>query len=799
LDRGHRIYRLGGVNVDRALVAALALECDGFSGICPTPSDVRVMAEVLPRSAPLGASRERAETMIRTSKLRAPRARVGAVERGRLLRQLAGAADSSVVVISASAGYGKSILAGQWSAACQRPGAWINLDRGDNDPVVFLSYVAHALDRLAPVDPELLDELSASAPRIDEIALPALAVEFARSAPFELVLDDVHELSQRRSVAALSFLVNEIPPGSQMVLVTRVDLELPLARRRVSGDLLEIRADKLALDADETRALAAARGVIISEGSLELLRERTEGWAAGIALAVHAMDELTSGDSVAEGIGGEQRHIADYLMEVVLARETEERRRFLLATSVLRRMTASLCDAVLEAAGSTDVLRELERSNSFVVGLDDDGGWYRYHYLFGELLRSELDRLHPGLAALYLARAAKWHEHDGSDPEEAFRCAHECGDLQGAGRIALASYAVLLSRGQIETVRLWLLDCTEDEVASDPQLAVAAGWVHLLLGEAEKAQQFAFAAERGNLDVPSAEGATSLRSSLANLQGAIAPRGIHEMLADAEFVCGAEKESPQSLQLVGGWRAIGTANVLLGRPDEAMTALREALMLAGRRPELAVPRIFCLDYLVFAAADTGRWSEARKWAREAGALVAEYRLERSVGAVAMFTARATVFAHDGDFERAKVELAEACRIRDFVRGARWLNADMNLRWGSISLLLGDRSAAREYADDARAALHGYPDPGTLPTRLAQLDERIARADDARLTPAELQVAAFLPAHRSLQEIADTLSVSRATVKTHVAAIYSKLGVATRSEAVEQMARLGIEPAAAERV
>jgi LuxR family transcriptional regulator, maltose regulon positive regulatory protein len=715
-----------------------------------------------------------------------------------VLGQLAAAADARIVLISASAGYGKSILAAQWSERCERPVAWIDLDRGDNDPVVFLSYVANALNRLGPVEPELLDELSTPAPQVDAVVLPALAVELARVSPFELILDDVHELSQGRSLAVVNFLLSEIPQGSQVMLVTRVDPELPLARYRVSGDLLEIRADRLAFDAEEIRALAVSSGALFSDSSFELLRERTEGWPAGIALAMDAVDDGASGDAVAKGIAGGQRQIADYLLEVVLSGETDRHRRFLLATSVLRRMTASLCDTVLGVPGSDDVLRELERSNSFVIALDDHRGWYRYHHLFGELLRSELDRQHPGLAAVYLARAAEWYEQDGGDPEEAFRCAHECGDLERAGRIALASWDELASRGQLETMRLWLLDCTEDEIASDPQLAVAAAWVYALLGEAEKAERFALAAERGDLDVPSADGATSLRSSLANLGSALAPRGIHQMLADAEFVYAAEKGPAQTRWLLGGCRAIGTANVLLGRPDEAIAALREALMLTSGRPELAYVRAFCLSYLAFAEADSRRWSMARKWAREATALVAEHHLDHTLQAVTAFTARAMMLAHDGDFERAARELADARANAHFLGGARWINADINLRWGNIALDLGDRTAPREHADDARAALRGYPDPGTLPTRLAQLDERIAHATDLHLTPAELRIAAFLPTHCSLQEIAETLSVSRPTVKTHVAAIYAKLGVATRSEAVEQMEQLGIEPTAAKR-
>jgi len=399
-------------------------------------------------------------------------------------------------------------------------------------------------------------------------------------------------------------------------------------------------------------------------------------------------------------------------------------------------MTASLCDAVLGVPGSADVLRELERSNSFVIELDRDRGWYRYHHLFCEVLRSELDRLDPESAAVYLARAAQWYEEQGHDPGEAFRYAHESGDLERAGRIALASWDVLGSHGRLETIHLWFLDCTDEELASDPQLALAAAWVYALLGDPDKAEQFALGAEQGDLDVPSADGATSLRSSLANFRSAFAPRGIHQMLADAEFVYAAEKASTHTRWVIGACRGIGIANLLLGRPDETTTVLREALMLSRGHPELAHSRILCLGYAAFAAADMGRWSEARKWAQEAMALVVARHLDGFVTAVPVFTAKAMVHAHDGDFDQAKPALAEATRLAHLVLGARWSIADMNLRWGNISVDLGDRTAAREHADDARAAVRGYPDPGTLPDRLAQLDERIAGAADPQLTAAD---------------------------------------------------------------
>lgn len=724
--------------------------------------------------------------------MRTPPQRVPVVERRRLLRLLAAETEVPIVVISASAGYGKSTLAVQWSSQCQRPAALLSLDRSDNDPVVLLNYLAQSLDRLAPVDRQLHAELSRRAPRVNEVVLPALARELACLSPLELILDDVQEVSDPPSRAVLAFLLEHKPLGSQLVLVTREQLDLPLASRRVAGELLEIRADRLAFDFDETRALAVRCGARLSEPSLRVIHARTEGWPAGVELALRADDPAPKDD--VSVVRGTQREIADYLVEVVLDRESERHRTFLLATSVLRRMTAPLCDVVLGTPGSSNVLEELERSNSFVIPLDDHRGWYRYHDLFGEVLRSELERRHPGLAAVYLSRAAEWHERDGSHPEETFRCAHECGDLVRMGRVALASCEGLTARGSHETVRSWLEDCRREEIESDPQLAIAAGWLHSLEGEGARAQRYALAAEPGDLDGPSADGASSIRSSLANLRSHLAYRGIDQMLADAEYVYAAERDT-SARWLADSSRAIGTAKLLLGRPDEAVAALREALIVTTAA-ELAASRAFCLGYLVFAAAESGRWPEARKWAREAKALIGERNLGQDLPAPIVYTAKATVLVHDGDLYRAAQELAEARSLSQLLSATRWMTADVELRWGDLSLHLGERLNAREHAGIAGAALNGYLDPGALRSRLSALEERIARAADLQLTPSELRILPFLPTHLLVKEIAARLHLSTATVKTHLHGIFNKLDVSTRSEAVDKMEQLGLEAARA---
>ena len=521
---------------------------------------------------------------------------------------------------------------------------------------------------------------------------------------------------------------------------------------------------------------------------------RTEGWAAAVALATLSLRGRDGAAVRAAGLLGNQQQIADYLLEEVLERQPEPLKGFLLGTSVLERLSAPLCDVVLgidDAAGS---LEALARSNAFVVPLDDHREWYRYHHLFSDLLRAELKRRHPELVPVYLRRAAGWCEAHGT-PGEAFAYAYESGDLVQAGRIALAHRYEFARRGQIESLRLWLERCTEEEIASDPQLSIAAAWVFLYRGDAARARRFVSAAERGPLDVASADGACSLRSALANVRTVLAPAGIPQMLRDAEFVYASEKKAG-TRWLVSGCRAMGVAYVLLGRPQEAITVLREGLALSSHQPELATARVVSLGYLAFAAAEIDNRRDVQRWAVEATWLVAKAHLDETAHSAIAYTAGALAHQQRGDHPEAARQLARVRRVRRHLRGAPWVNIDLALRCAEISLDLGDLAGALECAQVAGDALQGYPDAGTLPARLARLEERIRRGQDYGLTPAELRLVAFLPTHLSLQEIADRLHLSRVTVKTQVASIYDKLGVPGRSEAVELVEQAGLGSTAA---
>ena len=545
---------------------------------------------------------------------------------------------SRVVLVSAPAGYGKSTLVAQWSALDPRASGWVQLGSGDNDSIVLLAHVVAALERTGPVSGELLDELSGRMPRIDEVVIPLLAADLGERDPFVLVLDDVDVITAEKSRAILAFLVDQIRPDSQLVLLTRGDPGVALGRLRASGDLVEIGTALLTLDPMETRDVAASRGLALSQAEAGALCERTEGWAAAVALATLALRGRDDAAVRAAGLSGDQQQIADYLVEEVLERQPDDLKRFLLGTSILDRMTAPLCDAVLGTDDAAGSLEGLARCNAFVVSLDDHREWYRYHHLFRDLLRAELKRRHPELVTAYLQRAAQWCERRGS-PGEAFAYAHEAGDLAHAGRIALANRDEFASRGQIDSLRLWLERCTDTEIESDPQLSIAAAWVFGYLGDAARARRFLVAAERTLAGLASGDAASSLRSALASLRSAMAPDGISQMLRDAELGYACEKKMG-TRWLLGARRAMGAAYLLLGRPDEAIAVLRDSLALSSARPDLTHTRVFTLGYLVFAVNELGERRDAQRWAVQAGWLVAQHHLHDTIYGAIAYTAEA---------------------------------------------------------------------------------------------------------------------------------------------------------------
>ncbi len=698
--------------------------------------------------------------------------------------------DRKIVLICAAAGYGKSTVLRHWCASdASRPTIWVPLDQSDNAARALLARLMSGLHQLAPLDSEVIGTLNRRTTSVDAAMLTALTRSMAQRAPFQLAVDDLHIITDAHSLQVIRHTVDTIPAGCQIVIATRSDPDIRLARMRAAGDLLEIRSESLTLNVEATAEYLALLGVTATDASVESLHEATEGWPAGIALAC-----LASGTDGRHGLpahlNGQRHQIAEYFVEEVLSSLDDDTRSFLLRTAVVRRFSAELVNAKLERQDAHEIITRLAASNSFLIPLDDDHRWFRYHHLFQDLLNDQLDRIDTADRRVLLQRAARWH-HEHGTIDEAFDYAQRAGDMAMAGRLMLGSWGRLASRGQMATLLMWLGRSSDEEIASDPSYSIIAGWVHALTGEVRRAEFFAAAAQRHRLDVPSADGAASLASALANLRSAIGASGVEQMLEDGQFVYDAELPS-RSRWLIGGCRAIGTAHLLLGHLDEALDALHEAIRLAGGDDATAHAEVHCLGLAAFGHLDRGEVDPAGARVLDANRLMARNGLESTFEAMAPTAADAVVSYRRGNLPRARRLLGAVTDRLSIADAAPWYKASIAIRLGELAADLEDSATAERLVGAASKSLGILPDAGTLPGRLSQLRDRLVRpsAGYAILTPAERRVLVQLATHKTLAEIGKTLYVSRTTVKSHVSSIYSKLGVTSRHEAVSRLPTSG---------
>jgi LuxR family transcriptional regulator, maltose regulon positive regulatory protein len=422
-------------------------------------------------------------TPILATKLYVPPPRPRAVLRLRLTGHLNGGLNGKLTLVSAPAGFGKTTLLGEWVAGCERPVAWLSMDEEDNDPTRFLAYFVAALQTIAPdIGEGVLGVLQSPQPPPIESILTALLNEIDTVPDdFVLVLDDYHVIDGSAVEEALSFVLEHLPPGMHLVIATREDPQLPLARLRARGQLSEVRADDLRFTPDEAAEfLNEAMGLSLSKEDIAALETRTEGWIAGLQLAALSMRGLADATSFIKSFTGTHHFVLDYLVEEVLGQQSESVQTFLLRTSILERLCGPLCDAVVSgpSASGQETLEYLERANLFLVPLDDERRWYRYHHLFAELLRQ---RLHQSAASsmgdevrdvaeLHI-RASRWYEDNGWEIE-AFQHAASANDVERAARLVEGEGMPLIFRGAVAPVLTWLESLPTTELDARPSLRV---------------------------------------------------------------------------------------------------------------------------------------------------------------------------------------------------------------------------------------------------------------------------------------------------------------------------------------
>ncbi len=462
-----------------------------------------------------------------STKLYRPQPRANIVARTRLTDKLQDAMrrPGGFTLISAPAGFGKTSLLSEFIARSARPAAWLTLDESDNDPIRFWSYLLEACRTVEPhIGESALALLQIPAP-LPEQAIPTLLINDIAGlhGALLLILDDYHVIQNQSIHGALGFLLDHMPAQLQLVVSTRIDPPWPLSHFRVRQQMTEVRAADLRFNADETGAfLNGIMQLGLSPEDIAALEARTEGWIASLQLAALSMEGRSDLSAFIRNFTGSHAYVAEYLVEEVLQRQPEDVRSFLLRTSILKRMNASLSEAVSGQADGRSRLRQLLQANLFLVALDDEGEWFRYHQLFADLLQARLRQDLPAeaLAALH-ARAMDWYEQAGMLPE-AIEHALAAPDHARAVQIVEKAALPMILQAHVRTVESWL-QAIPTEQQHSPRLDMAFAWLYLLRALPEQAQPYldrlALFFATGDAADPSLEGEwLALRSKASNMQ-----------------------------------------------------------------------------------------------------------------------------------------------------------------------------------------------------------------------------------------------------------------------------------------
>ncbi len=676
------------------------------------------------------------------SKITLPAIRSDLVPRQRLLAQMQIGMQHGLTLVGAPAGFGKTTLVSTWAQQCGYPVSWVSLDINDNDPVVFWIYVVTALQEMHPeIGKTALALLQSPQPTSLERILTVLLNELStHQEHFALVLDDYHMIDSPAIADALTFLLEHRPTQMHLFIASRVDPPLPLARLRMRRQLVELRADALRFTAEEASLfLREMMGLDVSTGEIETLETRTEGWIAGLQLAALSMQGRKDIHGFITAFAGSHRYIIDYLAEEVLHQQSEAMRTFLMQTSILERMNASLCDAVTGQTGSQAILEHLEQANLFVVPLDDERNWYRYHHLFADVLQYHLRQLQPELVAELRKRASTWFEQEGS-LVEAVNYAIAAEDFKRAGQLAALVWMTMVQRGEYVTLLRWLEATPEDVLLSQPRLCLQYAWILLFTGQVGAHERPLRIAEQAWSAEGNAAGlgeVYDLYAHVARLRGdaayalsygqqalallpqdnlyfrgssAIAVGAAYLMLGNMEEAHEYLLEGRSQSQMANNLISVLLATILLtdievmqGRLQDAAHVYQEVLQQAGSWPLWQVVEAHIALGSLFL--EWNQLDDAAQHLRQAIALGKETL--REIYLAPGYIILAEVMQARGEYEQAQEFLARAIEM------AQKLGHDRALRWAMagqarMALAQEDWSAIEQWISTASITLADEP-------------------------------------------------------------------------------------------
>jgi LuxR family maltose regulon positive regulatory protein len=732
------------------------------------------------------------------SKLRVPDLRPGLVSRTALVNRLRANSASPVVVITAPGGYGKTTLLAQWADRDARPFAWVSIDSHDTDPIVLLRHVAGAMHAIRPLGRDVLEALADPGRSMWTSALPRLASALSSfREPLVIVLDDAHLLRSTEALEAVDVLSDHVPAGATLVLAGRHMPKLSIALLRAEGRLFELGTEQLALTPREGQVFLRSLGVDLPFADVTSLVRDCEGWPAAVGLAAQTLHDDTSvrRDGEPLRLDGRDVNLAGYIRSEYLSHLRPGALRFLRRTAILEQMCGGLCDAVLEDHGSGRELEQIERSNLFLVPLDSQRVWFRYHRLFRDVLRRELAETEPKLIRLLHRRAAQWYEAHG-DPESAIEHARAAGDLDRVAHILTTIAQPLYNNGRVATVERWLARFDKPALLERyPAVALHGSWVHARRGRSVEAERWLEIAELAiGKRRPSRQTAV-MRSWAAVIRASLCGEGVYQMIADAET---ALSELPRDSSLrPSALIALGAGHLLLGqtaRADAILAAAAEEAALVGATDT----QILAIGERSIIASARNDAAAADRLALEAHELMEKSSLDDYATTAIVRTASARAALRHGRWDDARAELGKAEELAAHSdRGSfPWFVLQSRIELARAYLSLRETPAVRAQLGEIRQLLRERPDVGVLADEAAALEreaETIPEVDGARaaLTPAELRLLPLLATQLSFREIGEQLYVSRNTIKTQAISVYRKLGVASRSGAIDCAARLGL--------